>query len=164
MITLAPYAAKPIPVYLTSTNAPRYRVLSCVECAEPFIERQGDDFYRIGNKDLPEVARVDSVGSIETVCGHCQQAYVVYFGLEKQAYKPDPLAYQRPQTVFLAVEENKNMRDTYCLECHHAYLSVSDRISMISDGVLTISHLVGLGPVQVRCKFKGCKQRWELMT
>lgn len=164
---VAPYAETTIPIYAQAVTSPRYRLLSCVECAETFLERQGDMFYRVGNKDLPEEAHVNEVGGIETRCGNCQQRYTVYFSLEKMErsdYTPDPLLYQRPQTIFIASEPTKRMRDSYCLECHHAYLTLSDRISMISDGVMMLDHLSGLGPMQVRCKFKGCKQRWELLV
>lgn len=163
MRNAAPYASTPIAIHFQSTNAPRYRLLSCVECAEPFLSREGDTCYRSNVKDLPEEAHVDEVGGIQTYCGACKQKYVVFFSLQRQQYKANPLAYQQAQTIFLAVEEVKQVRNTFCIECHHAYLAISDRVSMVSDSAVTaglISH--GLGPVEVRCKSQKCKQRWQL--
>src|SRR5690606_22615042 len=101
-----------------------------------------------------------------TLCGNCKQQYIVFFQQsERSTYKGDMLLYQKPQAIFLEPEEEKLMRDTFCLECHHAYYSISDRISMIVDSVMDIAHITDrLGPMEVRCKFRNCKQRWEIMV
>lgn len=159
----APYAEIAIPIHLQSINGSRYRILSCVECAEEFLSREGEVCYRVGVRDLPEETHIDEVGGIQTKCGHCQQKYTVFFSLQHQQYKADPLLFQQAQTIFLTTEPIKHTRNTFCLDCHHAYLAVSDRISMVSDSVIDIEHIAqGLGPVEVRCKFQKCKQRWQI--
>lgn len=162
MQNVAPYAETSIPVHLQSLHGMRYRLLSCVECAAEFLERQGDSYYRIGNPDLPEEAHIDASGGIEARCGNCKQRYTVFFALSISAYRADPLAFQKPQTIFLSPSETKKPRDTYCLECHHAYLSLCDRISMISDDTVPLEHISAIGPLEVRCKFNKCKQRWQI--
>lgn len=164
MENIAPYADTTIPIYLKAVNGPRYRVLNCVECAESFLERQNDSFYRIGVSDMPEEARISESEGVETKCGSCQQRYTVYFSPIDQNYRGDPLLYQKPQTIFRASEPHRHPRDIYCMECHHAYLSLSDRISMVVDEVVTLENLSGIGPIEIRCKAKNCKQRWQVMS
>lgn len=159
----APYASTPIPVYLMAVNGPRYRTLSCVECSGEFLSRESDSFFRIGVRDLPSKAQMNEHGAIETHCGRCRQKYEVFFNLNMQVSRGNLLAYQLSQTLFLAPERIKRSRDTYCLECHHAYFSVSDRVQMISDDSVPIKNITeGLGPLEVRCKFQKCKQRWSI--
>ena len=159
----APYASTPISVFLRAVNGPRYRTLSCVECAQEFLSRENEAFFRIGVRDLPGRAQIDEVGGIETHCGNCRQKYRVFFNLQMQVNRGNALAYQLAQTVFLEPEAVKRSRDTYCMECHHAYFSVSDRVHMISDDQVPIKNITeGLGPLEVRCKFQRCKQRWSI--
>jgi hypothetical protein len=164
--TVAPYADTPIAVHLQAVSGMRYRLLSCVECSREFFERQGDNYYRVGVQEMPEEAHVDSTGGIPTMCGQCQQKYVVFFSVVSGTYRGDPLSFQKPQTIFLIAAPVKRPRDTYCLECHHAYLSVSDRISMISDNAMPIElfNESQLGTIEVRCKARNCKQRWAVRT
>lgn len=165
MQNVAPYADVPIPIHLQSVSGMRYRLLSCVECSREFLERQGDSFYRLGTNELPDEAHIDNTGGISTHCGNCRQQYVVFFSPITVTYRGDALAYQKPQTIFLAPVLNKTPRNTHCLECHHAYLSISDRISMISDNTIPLEHITeGLGLLEIRCKSRECKQRWQIRT
>lgn len=158
----APYADTPIPIHLQAVSGMKYRLLNCVECSREFLERQGDAYYRIGNKELPEEAHADDSGGIPTRCGNCQQSYTVFFATSIAVYRSDQLLYQKPQTIFLAPAVTKAPRNAYCLECHHAYLSVCDRVSMISDDTVPLEHISAMGPVEVRCKSNKCKQRWQI--
>lgn len=163
MENVAPFASITIPVYLQNLGGPRYRLLSCVECSASFLERDGDSYYRVGVKDLPESGHINASGGLPTHCGKCGQQYTVYFSDRRVPYTSDPLGFQRPQSIYLSTTDHKHMRDTYCLECHHAYYSISDRIAMVADSSVPIEYVsTGFGPMEVRCKFQKCKQRWQV--
>lgn len=161
---IAPYSETTISVSLGSVTGLRYRTLNCMECGQPFMERNSDKMFRLGNKDLTEEAKPDSGGSIATTCGNCLQKYTVTISTAAQITSTMIPLHMQPQTLFITNEPVKKLRDTFCLECGKAFYSISDRIKLLMDSVTPIE-LIGvgrLGPMESRCKFQHCKQRWYI--
>lgn len=158
----AAYANIPIPLSLQSTTGMRYRTLSCVECGRSFLDREGDQLYRVGVKDMPEEAHAGVDGVIPTICGNCRQAYAVTFSLAVQVSRSAMPLNMQPQSIYLYSEPIKHFRDTHCMECGKVYFSFSDRIKLIVDSVNpTEQYDVGqAGAMEARCNWRGCKQRW----
>jgi hypothetical protein len=73
----APYADTPIIVSVQSSVGLRYRTWSCMECGQPFLEREGDAFFRVGSKDMPGEAHLSNGSTIAGLCGNCSQRYTV---------------------------------------------------------------------------------------
>ena len=157
----APYADTPIPLFLGSSTGLRYRTLSCMECGSDFFERNADIMLRIGDKELPQQARLDSTGRIPCVCGKCSQKYTITISLHVETNRGVPL-YMQPQSIYIANAPRKRLRDVYCLECGKAFYSISDRIQQVVDNVTPNTMITGLGPMEARCKFQHCKQRWQV--
>lgn len=160
----APFASIVIPLSLSSTTGLKYKTLNCIECGQPFIERNGDSMYRV-SKDWPEQAHVAADGTIPTTCSNCSQKYSITMASITSNPAGVPL-YMQPQSVFVTISATKKLRDTYCLECGKAFYSVSDRISSLSDNTIPFDLLdpLKMGPMEVWCKFQHCKQRWSIMT
>jgi hypothetical protein len=158
----APYADTPIVVSVQSSVGLRYRTWSCMECGQPFLEREGDAFYRIGNTDLPGSAKIDTAGTIAGHCVNCTQRYTVTVSFNVGTKREGIPLYMQPQSMFVTSEPVKKLRDVYCYECGKAFFSISDRIRMLVDNIVPIELLDSskLGPLEARCKFQHCKQRW----
>lgn len=162
---IAPFASTAIRLDLGSVTGLKYKTLHCNECGEPFIERNGDDMFRV-SKDWPEKAHVGADGTIPTTCSKCTQKYVIIISHNVTHVKDGVPLYMQPQSVFMAITATKKLRDTHCLECGKAYYSVSDRVNSISDNTIPFDllDLAKLGPMEVWCKYQHCKQRWSIMT
>lgn len=162
----APYADTPIPLSLASITGLRYRTLNCMECGQPFLERNNDKMFRIGTNNETLVAHVDANGHVNATCGRCTQKYTVTISLNIQPKREGIPLYMQPQTIYVVSEATKKLRDTYCLECGKAFYSISDRIKSVVDNVIPFEMLdtTRLGPMEARCKFQHCKQRWSVMT
>lgn len=165
MEKIAPFADIAINLSFSSTTGLRYRTLNCIECGHPIIERSGDDIYRITN-DFPERARVGVDGSIPTRCDKCTQSFKIVLAVTVVSQQQGIPLYMQPQSIFLTVSQTKKLRDTYCMECGKAFYSVSDRIDSLSDNTIPFELLdpERLGPMEARCKFQHCKQRWSVMA
>lgn len=162
---MSPYADVPIVLSLGSITGMRYRTYNCMECGGPLLERSSDKVFRFSN-DMPQEAHVGASGAIDAVCDKCKQKYAVTISEEVQsAYSNLPL-YMQPQAIFVTVEPQKKLRDVYCMECGHAFYSISDRIKLLVDNVVPFEYLdpMKLGPMEARCKFHHCKQRWNVMA
>lgn len=166
MEKIAPFANIAIPLALSSTSGLKYKTLNCVECGQPILERNNNQMLRIGTSKYPELARLGADGAIDTTCGKCTQQYKVTFSVSIQASRSNVPLYMQPQSIFIAIEPNKKLRDTYCLECGKAFYSISDRIKLLSDNTIPFDMLdpSQLGPMEVWCKFHHCKQRWSVMA
>jgi hypothetical protein len=140
----------------------RYRTLNCMECGRPFLERNKDSVYRVGARDMPGVAHAGADGLIHAVCSRCQQKYTVTLSMTIEHDRAGLPLHLQPQTLFIVTEPIKRLRDLFCLECGKAYFSVSDRIGQMIDNVTPVELLDPdrLGPMEARCKFQHCKQRW----
>lgn len=165
MAKIAPFADIPIDVSFSSTTGLRYRTLNCIECGQPIIERSGEDIYRITN-NYPERAKAGADGTIPTKCDRCTQSFKIVVSVTVVTSQSGIPLYMQPQSMFLAVSPTKKLRDTYCMECGKAFYSVSDRISSLSDNTVPFEMLdpTRFGPMEARCKFQHCKQRWSVMT
>lgn len=161
----APFASTAITLSLGSTTGLKYKTLNCIECGDPLVERNGDVMYRI-SKDWPEQARVSANGTIPTTCSKCTQKYVIVISHNVTTVMDGVPLYMQPQSVFIAITGTKKLRDTHCLECGKAYLSLSDRVNSISDNIIPFDLLDPdkLGPLEVWCKYQHCKQRWSIMA
>lgn len=158
----APYASQVTLLSLTSAVGMRYRTVHCLECGMPILERNKDSIFRVGTKAYPGEAKPG--GMIDTVCDRCTQNYKISIAISvRHAVGGLPLHLQ-PQSVFLKVEPEKSFRDTFCLECGKAYFSISDRISMVVDNVTPqqLWNPERMGPMEARCKFQHCKQRFYM--
>lgn len=162
MQNVAPYASTPIALSLRSLTGLRYRTLSCMECGNPFLERNSERIFRMGNNDMPEEAHTSADGAIYSTCGKCTQQYTVTISLTATSVHSEVPLYLQPQSMFITSEPQKKLRDTYCLECGKAFYSISDRIKLLVDNVTPIDLIDAsqLGPMEARCKFQHCKQRW----
>lgn len=158
----APYADTPIIVSVQSSVGLRYRSWSCMECGQPFLEREGDSFYRVGAKGHPGEAHVGAGGTIAGVCSKCTQQYTVTVSFNVQSKREGIPLFMQPQSIFISSEPAKKLRDVYCYECGKAFFSISDRIRMLVDNTVPTGMLDNsrLGPLEARCKFQHCKQRW----
>lgn len=157
----APYASTPIPLSLSSTVGLKYRTLNCMECGKEFFERAGDQSFYVGDKTAPEEAHINSEGLYKAICGNCSQQYTITLSVELPASSSIPL-YMQPQSFYIAVEPVKQLRNTYCLECGKAFYSISDRIKQVVDNLIPLEmiDMLKLGPMESRCKFQRCQQRW----
>lgn len=162
----APYANAAIPLSLNSVVGLRYKTINCIECGRPILERNNDRMLRLNN-NAPTVAHVGADGTISCVCSNCSQKYtvVITFNMQSSMHNAVPL-YMQPQSIFMAIEPVKKLRDVYCMECGKAFYSVSDRVKMVSDNMIPVNMLDPdkLGPMEVWCKFHHCKQRWSVMA
>lgn len=156
----APYASIAIPLSLSSTIGLKYRTLNCMECGQPFLERNGEQLFNIGN-NLPDEAHAGIDGVFKGLCGNCSQQYTVTISLDVHQSSIGPINMQ-PQSFYLVTEPVKNLRQTYCLECGKSFYSISDRITQVIDNLIPpeLMDTTRLGPMEVQCKFHYCKQRW----
>lgn len=159
---IAPYADKAIPLSLKSLTGLRYRTLNCMECGQPFLERNKDQIFRIGTNDMPGEVHIDPSGVIVGVCGNCTQKYTVTIALTVEQDREGIPLYMQPQSLYLTSEPTKKLRDIFCLECGKAYYSISDRIQQMVDNIVPPEYLdvSRLGPMEARCKYQHCRQRW----
>ena len=161
---VAPFADIPIAISLMSTTGLKYRTFNCYECGQPFMDREGDHFYRANTPTLPEEAHFNADGVIPTICGRCSQRYTVTVALNIQNPKVGIPLYMQPQSIYLGVEPAKHFRDTFCFECGKAYFSISDRIRLVVDNVLPDAMVDASKPgaMEARCNWRGCKARWHI--
>lgn len=160
----APYADIPISISLVSVTGLKYRTLNCLECGQPFLERNSEKVFRIGTNQAPSDAHVDAGGVILGICGRCSQKYSVTVSMAISGTRVDLPLYMQPQSIFIVNEPNKRLRDTHCMECGKTFYSISDRITSLSDNVTPLNMLdpERMGPMEARCKFHHCKQRWYI--
>lgn len=160
----APYAHNAIPLSLRSSVGLRYRTLNCIECGHPFLERNRDQIFRIDSSDMPEQAHLSADGLVHGICGRCQQTYTVTLAVTVDVRMNDMPLYMQPQSLFITSEPVKHLRDIFCLECGKAFFSISDRIKLMVDNVTPTEMLdtLQMGPMEARCKFQHCKQRFYM--
>lgn len=160
----APYASIAIPLSLQSTVGFKYRSYSCYECGRSFLERENEHVYRVGDPGQPQEAHVGPRGDIQATCGNCLQTYSLRISLIVQAPRIGIPLYMQPQTIYIASEPTKKLRDVHCGECGKAYFSISDRIKLVVDNVNPVEALdmARAGPMEARCNFAKCKQRWYI--
>lgn len=158
--TAAPYASIPISLSLSSTEGLKYRTLNCMECGQPFMERNNEQMFHV-SKNTPEEARVGIDGYIRGICSKCSQQYSITLSVQVQSSSGIPL-YLQPESFYIAVEPVKHLRNTHCLECGKAFYSISDRIKQVVDNLVPLEmvDITRLGPMESRCKFQHCQQRW----
>lgn len=156
----APYANIPITLSLSSTVGLKYRTLNCMECGHPFLERNGEQLFHIDAGNTPGAAHTVD-GIVTGICGKCTQEYAVTISSDVHASNDVPL-YLQPQSFYVAIEPVKKLRNTYCLECGKAFYSISDRIKQVVDNLVPMEMMdvTRLGPMESRCKFQHCQQRW----
>jgi hypothetical protein len=161
----APFADTAILINIGSVTGLKYTTKCCLECGAPLVERNGDKLFRITNK-YPEEARINESGVIPTVCHKCSQAYTFTVSTVVNNPTTGISLWLQPQTIFLAITGNKKLRDTHCFECGYTFFSVSDRYGSLSDNTIPFDLLdpEKLGPVEPRCKYQHCKQRWSIMA
>lgn len=161
----APYAAIAIPLYLNSVSGMKYRTLSCMECGRDFLERDGDILYRTNDDSLPNKVVMQQAATVAK-CGDCQQTYAVYLSIEMRYEQGGVPLYLQPQSLYLAIEPAKKLRDIYCLECGKKFHTISDRIGLVSDNRLPMELMDPgkAGPIEARCGFNKCSQTWALMV
>lgn len=165
-VASAPYADIEIPLFLGSNTGMKYRMLNCMECGSPFLERQADVMYRLNDTSQPaQINIVDGV-ILHTSCGKCSQKYTVSMVIDiKYDTNAIPL-YIQPQSVYIISEPQKRLRFIHCLECGHSFHSISDRIDSMSDNRIPFEFvdLERLGPIETMCHFSKCSQAWSLMV
>lgn len=161
----APYASTPIVISLSAISGMRTRTLNCIECGHPFMERSSDmRLFRLNSKDMPEEATVGVNGHIDGMCGNCRQKYAVTISIHvERAVSTLPL-YMQPESIFVVSEPAKNFRDIFCFECGKTFFSISDRIDSFVDDTTPVAMIdpMKLGPIEPRCKFNYCKQRYHV--
>jgi hypothetical protein len=157
----APYADTPIPLSLQSSTGLRYRTYNCIECGNPFLERNSEQVMRLSN-EMPQVAHANVDGVVDASCPKCAQKYYLSITIEINRAHSDLPLYLQPQSIFLVSAPVKRLRDLYCLECGKAFYSVSDRIKSFVDNVTPMEFIDPgrLGPMEARCRFQHCKQRF----
>lgn len=162
MLKSAPYADIPIRISVQSLVGIKYRTWPCVECGKPLLERDNDVFYRVGTTQMPDVAHVGADGLISSICDVCQQKYTVTVALGVSTKRDGIPLYMQPESIFVVLSPTKKLRDVHCFECGDAFYSVSDRIEQIVDNATPVEmwNVDKLGPIEVRCKFSHCRQRW----
>lgn len=160
----APYADTALTLSLTSATGLRYRTVHCLECGREIIERNKDDVFRIGAVDEPREAKAAADGFIHSTCSRCLQTYLVQISEQVAPSMSGIPLYMQPQSLFIETERRKHLRDIFCMECGKAYFSVSDRMTMVVDNVAPAQlwDKGRMGPMEARCKFQHCKQRWYL--
>ena len=164
MANIAPYADIPITVSIRSVEGSRYRTLNCFECGGEFLERNGENIFRLNSKDYPEQAHVDAGGQIDALCGRCTQRYTVTISVHVERTTSQLELYMQPQSIFITSAPHKHLRDLYCYECGKAFFSISDRILSVVDDITPIGLLDPghIGPLEPRCRFQHCKQRYQV--
>jgi len=158
------HADKNIPLMFSSLTGNKYQSFHCIECGAEILIRNNEHLIRVGNQGMPEVARPSSDGTIPIVCHECSQKYhVLTNGLKVNNELP---LYVQPQSIFIAIEIVKQLRDIHCVECGKTFFSFSDRISMISDNTPPpfIQDENKIGAMEAWCKNSHCKQRWSIMV
>lgn len=161
----SPYYSIAIPLYLNSVSGMKYRTLSCMECGRDFLERDGDTIYRTSDDSRPEQAVLNATAT-EVRCGNCDQQYAVYLSIEMRYEQGGVPLYLQPQSLYLAIEPAKKLRDIHCLECGKTFHTISDRIGLVSDNRLPMELMDPgkAGPIEARCGFNKCSQTWALMV
>jgi hypothetical protein len=165
MRNAAPYASTPITVSLAAISGLRTRTLNCMECGSPFMERNSDmRLFRLNTKTMPEEARVDQKGQIAGLCGNCQQQYTVTVSVSVERNLSSIPLYMQPESIFIANTAQKSFRDIFCFECGKTFFSISDRIEAFVDDIVPLDLIAPdkLGPLEPRCKFNYCKQRYHI--
>jgi hypothetical protein len=165
MAANAPYAVKSIPLYLNSLTGMRYRQIHCIECGTPVFERNSDMIYRYDNDRPEQVAIIDSE-AIRATCPHCTQVYDLRISLTTR-YDPDaPALYMHPQTIQLAIEPIKTLRDIHCMEDGKSMDMISDRVAFISDNRVQFEYVdpAKVGPIGKYCPARSCHQYWSIMV
>lgn len=161
----APYADKPIPLYLTSVTGMKYRNIHCIECGTPILERNADEIY-LFNDEEPPVAVAISAEQIRAVCVNCSQQYALHVSLAMRYDPEGPALYMQPQTIQLAVEHDKALRDYHCMEDGKSMNLISDRIAYVSDNRVPFEHVdpAKPGPIGTYCPSRSCHQYWTIMV
>lgn len=165
-IAKAPYADIEIPLFFSSITGMKYRVFNCMECGQPFLERQGDMLYRLNDSDrAAEVHIIDGV-NMTVQCGKCSQLYVLNASTNIIYEANGPSLYMHPQSIYLVPVPNKRLRYLHCLECGSAFHSISDRISSMSDNRIPMEYVAldRLGPIETRCTQNKCYQQWAIIV
>jgi transcription elongation factor Elf1 len=160
----APYADSIIPLFLSSITGMRYRTLNCMECGAEFLERNNDTMYRLNDDTLPTEVAVDGA-SVKARCGNCSQWYAVQVSMSVTLEQGGVPLYLQPQSVYIAVDSVKKLRFMHCLECGHAFQTISDRISQVIDNRVPFEFVDPgkIGPIESLCHFNNCGQTWALM-
>lgn len=163
-VTVAPYAATSIPLWLASLTGMRYRTLNCMECGAEFLERNNDSLFRLNDDSQP--AQIMLNGSVvQARCGRCNQAYAVQVSLDVALEQDGIPLYLQPQSVYLSVDTVKKLRFLYCLECGKPFHTISDRIRQVTDNRVPFEFVdpAKIGPIQIMCHGQRCSQTWALM-
>lgn len=159
----APYADKPIPLYLNSSTGMKYRMLNCLECGQEFLERQGDVMYRINDESQPSEMHISS--DMIAKCGRCTQQYSVTLSMSVVYTQDGVPLHMQPQSIYLIPMEHKKLRYVHCLECGKTFHSISDRISNVVDNRVPFEYLnpSKLGPIEALCSWNRCGQTWSFV-
>lgn len=142
----------------------RYRSIYCIECGTPVLERNSGIVYRFSQDQPTEVSILPGL-AIEATCPRCVQKYELRVSVSV-SYDPDsPALYMQPQTIQLATEQTKYLRDYHCMECGKSMNLISDRIAFVSDNRVPFEHVDPNkpGPVGTYCPAGSCHQYWTLM-
>jgi hypothetical protein len=161
----APYAVNEIPLYLTSVTGMKYRYIHCIECGTAILERNSDEIYRFNDEQPPVAVHISSL-PINAMCSNCAQRYTLHVSLA-MTYDPDgPALYMQPQTIQLAVEPVKKLRDYHCMEDGKSMNLISDRIAYVSDNRVPFEHVdpAKVGPIGTYCPSRNCHQYWSIMV
>jgi hypothetical protein len=160
----APHASIAIPLHLSSITGLRHRTLNCLECGQPFLERNTGQLYRLHDTSRPELVRVAGQ-AIPATCGRCSQTYQVHISLEVTYDVQQPL-HSQAQSIVLVPSSIKHSRYLYCLECGKKFHGMADRISIVSDNMIPLEHISQgrMGPLEALCSSKHCRQVWALMV
>jgi hypothetical protein len=160
----SPFADKPIALSLRAVDGMRYRLISCFECGREVLERNGDQIFRLGVNDMPGEVHVGSDGQIRSHCGKCSQQYIVSIAMQVERGKITMELNKQPQTIYVTAEATKQLRDVYCYECGKAFFSISDRITSVVDDIVPLNMIeqTRIGPLEARCRFQHCKQRFHV--
>jgi DNA-directed RNA polymerase subunit RPC12/RpoP len=143
----------------------RYRTIHCIECGAEILERNRDTMYRLGDSSQPAEVNIGSM-PIDARCGNCMQQYTLSISLYMH-YDPDgPALYMQPQTIQLAIDATKKLRNIACMECGKVFHTLSDRVGYISDNRVPFELLDPLrpGPIETLCHQSSCHQSWSIMV
>lgn len=165
MAVNAPYADNVIPLYLQSVTGMKYRNIHCIECGTPILERNSDDIYRFTNTEPPVAVHVSSM-PIDATCSNCAQTYTLHVTLAIRYDRDAPALYMQPQTIQLAIESVKKLRDYHCMEDGKSMNLISDRIAYVSDNRVPFEHIdtSKAGPIGTYCPSRSCHQYWSIMV
>lgn len=161
---VAPYAESAIPLFLDSITGMRYRTLCCMECGAEMLERNNDAMFRLNDPSLPAEITLTGQG-IKAMCGNCTQWYAIQVSLTVTLEQDSVPLYLQPQSVYITTDSLKKMRYLHCLECGHAFQTISDRISQVTDNRVPFEFVNPdrIGPIEALCHFPRCGQTWALM-